>query len=93
VLFDYPCFSPYTSVFGYSPASGRAVEYPVQLVEEGRVGETAFWVSYVFSTPPLRPGYWNFIWVPGHGFDSRLHEEVSFDSVRQVFVKKQRIVP
>lgn len=59
-----------TSVFGYSPASDTAVQYRVERFEPGEKAEVLSWISHTFQEKPLRPGYWNFTWEPGHGANS-----------------------
>ena len=89
VLFEYgACGIASTSVFGYSPRSQRAVQYRVEV--NGR-RKTEAWVEQIFGVDPILPGFWDFTWEPGHGADVMIHEQVSFDKVRQSFVDKQKI--
>ena len=90
VLFMYSaCGIVSTSVFGYSAQSDRAIQYPVEIFDKKRKPEVKFWVEQVFAKTPIRPGYWDFTWEPGHGLEEVIHEQVSFDKVRQLFVDKR----
>ncbi len=92
VLFMYDaCGLVSTSVWGYNQRSDRAVQYQVEVLREGEKPERAVWVQQIFARKPIRPGYLNFTWGRGHGLDDVVHEDVSFDPVRQVFVERQRI--
>jgi hypothetical protein len=94
VLFDYAaCGIANTSVFGYDPKSDRAVEYSVEVREDGKPPVTRLWVPEVFARQPVRPGVWDVTWDPGHGANADIHERVSFDSARQVFVNRRTITP
>jgi hypothetical protein len=87
VLFMYgACGIVDTSVLGYSRLSDLAMQYPVEIVPEQKL-----WVEQVFAIKPRRSGYWDFAWRPAHGSDDYIHEEVSFDSARQMFVDKQTV--
>jgi hypothetical protein len=89
VLFLYEaCGIVGTSVFGYEQTSDRALQYPVEAERSGS-RQTEYWVEQVFARKPDSPGYWNFTWYPGHGALANLHEEVTFDRERQVFIEKQ----
>ena len=90
VLFEYlNCGGALTSVFGYSRALDRAVQYPIELVEGTEKGERVLWIGHTFEEKPRRPGYWDFNYEPGHGADGILHFRVQFDRARQVFVQRQ----
>lgn len=92
VLFMYAaCGIAETAVFGYDPATDRVVNYPIEIQTAGERPKRQVWIEQVFSVKPLRPGYWKFTWKPSHGTDHSIHEDVSFDPVRKVFVDKQRI--
>jgi curved DNA-binding protein CbpA len=94
VLFEYEaCGIASTSVLGYSRQSDRAVQYPVEVVQSGQEPKTGVWVTQIFRKEPMRPGYWDFTWDPGHGADAKLHEQVSFDPGRQLFVDRHEIIP
>lgn len=89
VLFEYEaCAISLTSVLGYSPKSDRAVQYGVERPTESGKPEVVPWVEQVFGAKPIRPGYWDFTWEPGHGAEGSVHERVSFDRKKQVFVEK-----
>lgn len=92
VLFMYDaCGIVSTSVLGYSPTLDRAIQYPVEVFEDGHKPEFQMWVEQVFATKPIRPGNWSFSWNPGHGMENyTIPEEVSFDSRRQVFVDRRK---
>ena len=76
------------SVFGYSPQSDTAVQYPVELTNNRFHPVVQFWAIQVFDSKPLRAGYWKFTWEPGHGSWAWVDEEVHFDAARQLFVEK-----
>jgi hypothetical protein len=92
VLFKYgACGIVDTSVFGYNPLTDRAIQYPVQVFVDAYKPEFQTWVEQVFATKPIRPGKWNFTWKPGHGMENYvIHEDVSFDSGRQLFVERRK---
>jgi hypothetical protein len=94
VLFDYiNCGGASSSVFGYSPRSERAVQYSVEVITNDEKPKITLWAMEIFETRRIRPNQWDFTWEPGHGFDGWIHEQVSFDRGRQVFVDKQKITP
>jgi hypothetical protein len=89
VLFEYEaCAISLTTVLGYSPKSDRAVQYGVERLTETGKPEVVPWVEQVFGAKPIRPGHWDFTWKPGHGAEGSVHEQVSFDRQKQVFVKQ-----
>jgi hypothetical protein len=93
-LFDHLfCGTANTAAFGYSVKTDRVVHYNVETA--GGDGKTATiqWVAKIFRAKPDRPGYWKFDWDPGHGADLVIHEEVSFDPKRQLFVQKSTSTP
>ena len=82
-----------TSVLGYSPLADKAVQYPVQVFADSEKPELQMWVEQVFATKPIRPGNWNFTWKPGHGMENyTIHEEVSFNLRRQIFVERRKTI-
>jgi len=87
-LFEYDaCGLVSTSVLGYQRTSDRVVEYPVETRDRThKGGAIRFWIQQVFAVQPIRPGYWQFTWSPGHGVDDIIDAKVSFDQSRQVFV-------
>ena len=90
VLFMYEaCGVAATSVLGYNQESDRVVQYPVKIVRHSEESKTQVWVGQIFAEKPLRSGYWDFTWDPGHGANVKIHEQVSFDRARQLFVNKQ----
>ena len=89
VLFEYEaCAISLTTVLGYSPKLDRAIQYGVERPTESGKKEIAHWIEQVFGAKPIRPGLWDFTWEPGHGFEGSIHENVSFDRKRQVFVQQ-----
>ena len=94
VLFEYEfCGTPLTSVLGYSRVFDRAVQYEVEVLSTNdRPGRDA-WVAAIFGRRMVSPGHWDFTWEPGHGARRKIHEQVSFDPVNQVFVDRQEITP
>jgi hypothetical protein len=94
VLFMYgACGIAETTVFGYDKQSDRAVQYLIEVDDRNGQPTIEKWVSQIFATEPITPGRWDFTWDPGHGADSTIHDQVSFDKKRQVFVDKQTITP
>jgi hypothetical protein len=51
------------------------------------------WATQIFSTKPVRPGYWKFTWEAGHGSSAWIDETVRFDRARQLFAETQTIRP
>ncbi len=89
VLFEYEaCAISLTTVIGYSPHMDRAVQYEVETPLNGGGRTVTSWVEQVFGYPPSSPGRWDFTWDPGHGADGSVHERVSFDRRRQLFVRR-----
>jgi len=89
VLFEYEaCAISLTTVLGYSRKSDRAVQYGVEMLTENRKPVVVSWVEQVFGEKPIRPGHWDFTWEPGHGAEGSVHEKVSFDPAKQVFVRR-----
>jgi hypothetical protein len=80
-------------VLGYSRLSDRVVQYPIEVVHGTQKSEIKVWIEHVFSTKPIRPGQWDLIWDPGHGAQAQIHDQVSFDRLRQQFVDRQEIIP
>ena len=94
VLFEHEvCGTALTSVLGYSRVYDLAVQYHVEVLSEKDTPSLDTWVPTIFGRKPVRPGYWNFMWEPGRGANVTIHEDVSFDRVRQLFVDKQEIKP
>jgi hypothetical protein len=93
-LFEFEAFGiADTSVFGYSQRSDRAVQYPVEVLGGSEKPRSELWVEQIFARKPIRPGYWNFTWEPGHGSSEIIHEEVSFDQTREMFVDRREYKP
>jgi hypothetical protein len=63
-LFDaVACMGLPTTLIGYSRAQDRVRQYPVALtVISGnqKSTQTALWVDYLFSKPPVSPGFWKY---------------------------------
>jgi hypothetical protein len=92
VLFEYEfCGIPLTSVLGYSRVSDRAVQYQIEAIRSNDVPSLDTWVATIFARQPASPGHWDFTWEPGHGADRKIHEQVLFDPVDQLFVDRQEI--
>ena len=87
-LFEYDaCGLVSTSVLGYQRTSDRVVQYPIATRDRnGKVGAFRLWAQQVFAVQPIRPGYWQFTWGPGHGVDDVIDAKISFDRARQVFI-------
>lgn len=94
VLFDYGASGiDASSVWGYSRRSDAVVHYPVEVIQGKFSPVVQGWVTQVFATPPIRPGYWKFTWEPGHGSWVWVDEEVHFDPDGQRFTEKRTIRP
>ncbi len=63
-LFDaVACMGLPTTLIGYSEFQDRVIQYPVELTTvSGDKSSTAtvFWVDYLFSKKPQRPGFWRY---------------------------------
>jgi hypothetical protein len=63
-LFDaIACMGLPTTLMGYSEVQDRVIQYPVELaVSRGDKKSTrvAYWVDYLFSERPERPGFWKY---------------------------------
>jgi hypothetical protein len=91
VFFDYvACGIVSGSVFGYRPDEDTVVEYPIEIRTAGKTTE-AQWLDQVFSSKPVRPGVWSHTWRPGHGSDAIIHDDVTFDRARQLFIDRRRV--
>jgi hypothetical protein len=94
VLFEYyTCGSSLGTVVGYSPKADAVVQFRVEASEQGEKAEVVSWVPNVFNEKPVRPGLWDFTFEPGHGADCWVHEHVSFDPTRQLFVEQRKVTP
>ena len=92
VLFEHEvCGTALTSVLGYSRASDMAVQYRVEVLGGDDTPSFDTWIAAIFGRKPVSPGHWDFTWEPGHGAESTIHERVSFDRARQLFVNKRTI--
>ena len=80
-------------MFGYSPRSDRAVQYPVEVIDGRFWPITQSWVMQVFAYDPIRPGEWKFTWEAGHGSWQWMDEEVRFDRTRQLFIERRTARP
>ncbi len=91
LLMYIACGALNTGALGFNQRSGLAVQYPVELIVGDRTPEVQLWVSQVFAQQPIRPGRWSFTWRPGHGSEEIIHDEVSFDPSRQMFIDRREI--
>ena len=62
-----------------------------QMLEQMAIGSTK--TATIFGRQTVSPGHWDFTWEPGHGANRKIHEQVSFDPVNQLFVDRQEITP
>jgi hypothetical protein len=91
VFFDYvACGIVAGSVFGYRADQDTIVQYPIEIRAAGKTSE-ARWLDQVFSSKPVRPGVWSHTWRPGHGSDAIIHDDVTFDRARQIFIDRRRV--
>ena len=94
VLFEYEvCGTALTTVLGYSGRNDAVVHFRVEISNPGEKLAVFSWVPHLFQERPIRPGQWDFTWEPGHGADCWIHEQVSFDPARQLFVNHRNITP
>ena len=94
MLFEYQaCGIASTGIFGYTPYTDRVKQFQVETREGQHRPYLSMWVPYVFGREPIRPGYWNFTWEAGHGEGFVNHEEIAFDSTRQLFVRQLNRIP
>jgi len=92
VLFEYEaCGVSLTTVLGYSPRTDTVKQFPVKIIDSGEKTTIVSWVPHLFGEQPVQPGHWNITWDPGHGCDCIIHEEVSFNPIRQLFVENRRV--
>jgi hypothetical protein len=92
VMFMYgACGIAETGAFGCDPNSDRALQYPVEVRTGKGKPKADLWVDQIFAEKPMRPGHWSFTWSPGHGSEDIIHEDVSFDPTRQVFVDNRQV--
>lgn len=82
-----------TSVFGYSSRKDQAIQYQVEIIEDGEKPELIWWAPRIFHARSGRPGKWDYTWDPGHGCDCVIHDQVEFDLERQIFVDRHRVNP
>jgi hypothetical protein len=57
------CMGLPTTLIGYSEAQDRVIQYPVTLTVvtgKQKSTRTAYWVDYLFSRRPERPGFWKY---------------------------------
>ena len=50
-----------TTLIGYSQKRDRVIQYPLILRPSGQTAnDTIYWVDYLFSKRPIRPGHWKY---------------------------------
>ena len=55
------CMGLGTTLIGYSLKRDQVIQYPLLLVRSGKAGtEKLFWIDYLFSKQPVRPGHWKY---------------------------------
>jgi hypothetical protein len=63
-LFDaLACMGLATTLIGYSGAQDKVIQYPTEIEFVNgakRTTQTLYWVDYLFSRKPLRPGFWKY---------------------------------
>jgi hypothetical protein len=82
------CGGVNTSLLGYSAKTDTVIQYPTFTTDESGKTGYSVWVEGVFATKSIRPGVWNYSWSPGHGSEAVIHEEVSYDPGKEVFLRK-----
>jgi hypothetical protein len=96
-LFDaLACMGLQTTLIGYSARQDRVINYPISLeVLEGAKSSTTVtpWGDYLFSSKPVRPGYWKYE-IDYRGRGGSLDKwEVRYNPAREQFEGKLTIVP
>ncbi|MEP6789152.1 MAG: hypothetical protein ABJB40_12015, partial [Acidobacteriota bacterium] len=84
-LFDAPaCMGLSTTLIGYSESKDRVIQYPITVhAPEGTTSE--YWLDYLFSKKPIRPGYWRYE-IDYRGRDGTLDKfTVRYDKSRETF--------
>lgn len=79
------CGNAQSSAFGYSKASDRVLQFPVEMRRNNDPPKVEYWAG-VFNQTPSTAGNWAFDTQPNHGSETATHGEVSFDSRAQRFV-------
>ena len=90
------CMPLATTLIGYSEAQDRVIQYSAEIeVISGaeRTTEKMYWVDYLFSSKPVRPGYWKYeIDYRGRGGSLAKHE-VRYNARRERFEGKVVLEP
>lgn len=87
-IFEYEaCGIAAARIYGYRPQTDRAVAYDVEVRERNHTHREQN-IDNVFDRDPVKPGYWDITWKPGHGSDDTYHDIVHFDAKRQIFVDR-----
>jgi hypothetical protein len=89
VIFDAEgCGGVSTAMLGYSFATDRAVQFPIEYLGDEGQRKQAAWIEEAFANGPVRPGHWSFSWNPGHGAEQNVGVEVDWDTSRELFVSR-----
>lgn len=96
-LFDaLACMGLPTTLIGYSAKQDRVINYPISLVvlEGAKSSKTVTpWGDYLFSSKPVRPGYWKYE-IDYRGRGGSLDKwEVRYNSAREQFEGTLTMVP
>jgi len=89
VLFNADgCGSVATAMLGYSFATDRAVQFPVEYLGDDGQPKQAARIEEAFVHDPAPPGHWSFSRQPGHGAGQSEAVELSWDASRELFVSR-----
>jgi hypothetical protein len=75
-----------TAMLGYSFATDRAVQFPIEYLGNDGQPKQAAWIEQAFAHEPVRPGHWSFSRNHGDGSDQSVAEKVDWDASRELFV-------
>jgi hypothetical protein len=96
-LFDaIACMGLQTTLIGYSEKQDRVIQYPISLETlEGakRSSIVTPWADYLFSSKPVRPGYWKYE-IDYRGRGGSLDKwEVRYNPAKEQFEAKLNMIP
>lgn len=83
-----------TSLFGYSKAKDRAIQYPIHLIQTEGTGVTirdSPWLDHFMLQKPIRPGVWK--WEYQYHVGGLTHFDIHYDPAREAFEGQVKIDP